>query len=356
MQLDIIHEKAIDLFVAGKRQHEVATELNVTTRTIRRWCEDEEFSKTLSTQHRISRNLELGERAQVGRDRRDIHRKTMEQLLSLLSDPETPASLRAVCLKLGMQDAQFDQRQFEAQEWRERVHAERAAERRASQAATLELMNARGMLNRSEKFLDAMKVNGAARTAGVPTSSIPSPAPTVNKTPNAGTEVRSETPALRPNPARPQAAPVKPVRPIRGEPQYRTKADKTGHAFRNPGVPPGQMRTEDGGLRTESQAAEIADARQTRHAGQAIIDRICAEIIRASFARETIRPDFMRSQVLIHTLASTRYGRARQAAVRNRRPGESVRNAGQTSSSKVYLHHDSQKKSPPTQVLKEARA
>jgi hypothetical protein len=299
MQLDIIHEKAIDLFVAGKRQHEVASELNVTTRTIRRWCEDEEFSNALSTQHRITRNLELGERAQVGRDRRDIHRKTMEQLLTLLSNTDAPPSLRAVCLKLGMQDAQFDQRQFEAQEWRERVHAERAAERRASQAATLELMNARGMLNRSEKFLDAMKVNGATRASGVH-----SPAPTVNKTPKPETVVQAETPAPLSSSARPQAASVKPVSPIRNSPQNRTKADKTGHALRNPGVAPGVNSTtappkaapESPSLHTETKRA----------AALKIIDRISAEVVRATFDRETIRSDFMTSQLLVHTLVNHR--------------------------------------------------
>jgi hypothetical protein len=291
MQLDIIHEKAIDLFVAGKRQHEVASELNVTTRTIRRWCEDEEFSNALSTQHRITRNLELGERAQVGRDRRDIHRKTMEQLLTLLSNTDAPPSLRAVCLKLGMQDAQFDQRQFEAQEWRERVHAERAAERRASQAATQELMNARGMLNRSEKFLDAMKVNREQAIAtvraedpvaenrngsGVPTASRPQK--------SARPAAANATQSVVPQPPRPA---VKPVSPIRNSPQNRTKADKTGHALRSLGVPPGPR----------SMHAE------TRDAGLAIIDRISAEVVRASFDRDKLRPDFRTSQLLVHTLA-----------------------------------------------------
>jgi hypothetical protein len=221
MHLDIIHEKAIDLFVAGKRQCQVAAELNVTARTVRRWCEDEAFSKALSTQHRITRNLELGDRLQVGRDRRDIHRKTMEQIQALLNNTDAPIPLRALCLKPGMQDAQFDQRQFEAQEWRESVQAARVEERRANQAAHMELMKASNALNRSEKFLEAITI---PRIAGVPPAGIPVRNEPENRTKADKGGNSTPKPAVSPAPS--ESASVETV-------------DKSGAAIRNPGVPPG---------------------------------------------------------------------------------------------------------------------
>ena len=306
MHLDLIHEKAIDLFVAGKRQHEVALELNVTPRTIRRWCEDAHFAAALAAQHRISRALELGERAQVARDRREIHRKTMEQIQALLHDPEAPLPLRALCLKLGMQDAQFEQRQCDAQEWRESVQAARAAEKRASHAAQQELMRASGALDRSENLFDALKLSREQAIANVfakyPLDETQEECgdehdddATPQKVPATPTAVAAPAPTLKGAPTTTRTAPapilqsppprVQPVSPIRNAPQKGTKADKTGHA--------------------PSPAPEAdAEAQSRRNAGTALIDRACREALPERMGRDKSALRFTLSQQVAHELAS----------------------------------------------------
>ena len=125
MPLDPLHEQAIDLFVAGMKQKQVAKELKVSPRTIRRWGENPEFVADLEKQHELARKLEQDEMEVIRREHLELQRLALRQLKAYLDDPNTPRALRVQCLRMSMQAVKFNL----AQEWREHIYEERKEER-----------------------------------------------------------------------------------------------------------------------------------------------------------------------------------------------------------------------------------
>ena len=134
MTLDTIHEKAIDLLVAGKKQIEVARELGLSDRTLRRWSEQPEFIRELDHQFELRGNLERDERSKSGRLRRGFHHLSVQRLMSLIADPMTPNDVRIQCLRIGVQDQQADIRQSANQDFRNFVYLDRKNERLENEA------------------------------------------------------------------------------------------------------------------------------------------------------------------------------------------------------------------------------
>ena len=132
-KLEPVHENAIDLLVAGMKQIEVAKELGVNPRTVRRWTDSELFIKELEKAHVQARKLHQDELALFNAERLATQRTAMSQIHAALKDPNTPFEMRALCLKLTMQDIQASQRQQTAQAWREKVHAEKRADHLAKE-------------------------------------------------------------------------------------------------------------------------------------------------------------------------------------------------------------------------------
>lgn len=225
--LEPIHEKAIDLFVAGKKQNEIAQELNVNPRTLRRWSDNEIFIKELRAQHAQTRKLEQDERAEFARRKLAFHTLVLDQLETLLKDPQTPPQLRAACLKLGMQDIQATRRLDDAREWREELYQRNRADRLAKEAAAREdhvkIMQASHKLTTAGKFFDNLpmfrKDRDEADTSGQsPSEPAGAPAPeTAAAKPPAGKADKTGHPP-------PIVQPVKPFRYPRPE----KKADTSG--------------------------------------------------------------------------------------------------------------------------------
>ncbi len=129
MNLEPLHEKAIDLFVAGKKQHEVAQELNVNPRTVRRWAEEDKFVAELNKHHALARKLQQDEAAEIARENRELRKLGRNRIRAILEDPNASDYLVIQTLKLLQQEERLERRAAEAQAWREFVHNDKKAER-----------------------------------------------------------------------------------------------------------------------------------------------------------------------------------------------------------------------------------
>ena len=225
-RLEPIHEQAIDLFVAGKKQIEIAQELNVNPRTLRRWSDSELFVKELRAQHAQARKLEQDERAEFARRKLAFHTLVLDQIETLLKDPQTPPQLRAVCLKLGMQDIQATRRLDDAREWREELYQRNRADRLAKEAAAREdhvkIMQASYKLNSAGKFFDNLPMFRKAGAEADKSGQAPS-APAVPLAP----ETANAKPAVEKAGKTGHPPVVQPVKPFR-YPRPEKKADTSG--------------------------------------------------------------------------------------------------------------------------------
>lgn len=230
-KLEPIHEKAIDLFVAGKKQIEIAEELNVNPRTLRRWSDSELFIRELHTQHAQARKLEQDERAEFARRKLAFHTLVLDQLESLLKDPQTPPQLRAACLKLGMQDIQATRRLEDARQWREELYQRNRADRLAKEAAQREdhmkIMQASNSLKNAAQIFDVLpmfrKDQSEADKSGMSPSG-PGVQPIPDSEAPAKPDEREEPKADKTGQAPPLVRPVKTFRYPRPE----KKADTSG--------------------------------------------------------------------------------------------------------------------------------
>jgi hypothetical protein len=218
-KLEPIHDQAIDLFVAGKKQHEIAKELNVNVRTLRRWSDSELFMKELHRQHEQSRKLDQDARAEFNRRRFAFHELVINQLETLLKDPATPPQLRAACLKIGIQDMQATSRQTDAQTWREHVYEEKKAERLAKEAASREdratITSASNKMDQSTNLIEHL-LGYAAKAGKTGQTTIEADSDEVEDedvTPNETSAAKKADKSGHPAPAIPPI--VKPVQPFR---------------------------------------------------------------------------------------------------------------------------------------------
>ncbi len=127
--LEPLHEKAIDLFVSGKKQHEVAKELDVNPRTVRRWAEEELFVSELNKHHALARKLQQDEAAEIARENRELRKLGRNRIRAILEDPKSSDYLVIQSLKLLQQEERAERRAEEAQAWREFVYNDKKAER-----------------------------------------------------------------------------------------------------------------------------------------------------------------------------------------------------------------------------------
>jgi transposase len=164
MQLEPIHERAIDLLVSGRRQIAVAKELNVSTRTLRRWGAEPEFIAELQKQHELSRKLTAAAEDEVRKQRREVQIAALKQIRNLIEDEKTPESLRTECLRIVHDDQRQWARQEAAQEWREFLYYEKQRQEEERKAAEAAFM---------AKLAGAMPADGGAVKASYRPMSAP---------------------------------------------------------------------------------------------------------------------------------------------------------------------------------------
>jgi len=161
MNLEPLHEKAIDLFVMGKKQYQVAAELNVNPRTVRRWADEEKFVAELNKQHSLARKLEQDEAAEAARELSELRKLARKRMRVILEDPEASDYLLVQTIKLLQQEDRIERRAEEAQAWREYVHHDKKAERveKANQDREehTKLINASHRVDGMFDFLEAQK-------------------------------------------------------------------------------------------------------------------------------------------------------------------------------------------------------
>ena len=161
MNLEPLHEKAIDLFVSGKKQHEVARELNVNPRTIRRWAEEENFVAELNKHHALARKLQQDEAAEVARENRELRKLGRNRIRAILEDPNASDYLVIQTLKLLQQEERLERRAEEAQAWREFVHHDKKADRlekeRVDREEHTKLINASHRVDTMLNMMEAQK-------------------------------------------------------------------------------------------------------------------------------------------------------------------------------------------------------
>jgi hypothetical protein len=122
MEIEAIHERAIALIVAGKRQCVIARELEIGVRTLRRWASDEQFTAELKAQREFARQLAGEQLADDIRLERQIAEHGARRICELIDDPKTPDAVRNQCLRISQNIISQRARREQSQEWREFVY------------------------------------------------------------------------------------------------------------------------------------------------------------------------------------------------------------------------------------------
>jgi hypothetical protein len=204
MPLSAVQTQALALLVAGKKIVDVAASLKICDRTLRRWKQDPEFAKELADEIESAEGYAALQNAEAEKVKAEASHESMKFLRSVMNNKDNDAAFRLRAAMYIQQVSLQSAKAADARKWRAFVYHDRKNE-----------------------------------------------------------SAQKKTPAAVANPEsiKPAAAPIE-------------KADKTGHSpmtqppsaaqtdtppVRNPGVPPGQFKTEDQGLRTEPQADEIPD-------------------------------------------------------------------------------------------------
>ena len=129
MTLEPIHDRAIDLILAGKRQYEIALELNVSARTLRRWNKVEAFREELETQRNGARNIAQTVMAIAAEEQAAFARNAMDEAFKLLKSDDTKLQLQAIALSMKMMQQQ--RRQESNEKWREFVYFDKLERKEA---------------------------------------------------------------------------------------------------------------------------------------------------------------------------------------------------------------------------------
>ena len=236
MNLEPLHEKAIDLFVAGKKQHEVAQELNVNPRTVRRWAEEDKFVAELNKHHALARKLQQDEAAEIARENRELRKLGRNRIRAILEDPNASDYLVIQTLKLLQHEERLERRAEEAQAWREFVFQDKKAERQEQANRDREeyekRINAMKQTSPAEVMLNMMKAQEEAAVAKIRADIAAEKAAKADKSGH-GRTPPVLTPPKADKTGHGQTVPsVQPVQPFR-YPRPEKKADKSGQ----PAVP-----------------------------------------------------------------------------------------------------------------------
>ena len=129
MTLEPIHDRAIDLILAGKRQYEVAAELNISTRTLRRWNKVEAFREELETQRNGARAIAQTVMAVAAEEQAAFARNAMNEVFTMLKSDDQNLKLRAIGLSMKMM--QQHDRLASNEKWREFVYFDKLERKEA---------------------------------------------------------------------------------------------------------------------------------------------------------------------------------------------------------------------------------
>jgi hypothetical protein len=135
MEIEAIHERAVELLVSGKRQYVVAKELGIGVRTLRRWASDEKFTAELRSQRECANKLAAEQLAEEALVERQLAKEGARKICELINDPKTPDKIRVQCLRISQIVVTQRARRAEAQEWREFVYFDKIARAEEKEAA-----------------------------------------------------------------------------------------------------------------------------------------------------------------------------------------------------------------------------
>ena len=127
--LEPVHEKAIDLLVAGKNQTETALLIGVNPRTLRRWIDEEKFRAELTRQHQLAREFHRAAAAEEEREERELRKLGRQRIRKILEDENAKPAELIECLKVLQRGEQIEKREEQAQKWREFVYFDKKQER-----------------------------------------------------------------------------------------------------------------------------------------------------------------------------------------------------------------------------------
>jgi hypothetical protein len=154
MQLEAIHERAIELLVSGKRQNVVAKELDIGVRTLRRWAGDDTFIAELKSQRECATKLHAEQLAETTRLEHQILANGANKICELINDPKTPDNVRIQCLRISQSLLTQCTRREQAQEWREFVYFDKIAREEAKEAAEKKQRNLLQAIDDAERTIN----------------------------------------------------------------------------------------------------------------------------------------------------------------------------------------------------------
>jgi hypothetical protein len=135
MQIEAIHERAVELLVSGKRQYVVAKELGIGVRTLRRWASDDKFMAELRSQRECANKLAAEQLATEALLQQQVAERGAKRLCELIDDAKTPPAVLMQCLRISQNILTQRTSRAEAQEWREFVYFDKIARAEEKEAA-----------------------------------------------------------------------------------------------------------------------------------------------------------------------------------------------------------------------------
>ena len=129
MTLEPIHDRAIDLLVAGHRQYEIAAELKISDRTLRRWIKNPDFREELETQRDGARTMAQTVMAIAAADQAAFAKNAMNLAFEMLNSHDEKTHERAIAL--GMKLIAQQERQASNEKWREFVYFDKLKRKEA---------------------------------------------------------------------------------------------------------------------------------------------------------------------------------------------------------------------------------
>jgi hypothetical protein len=179
MELEAIHERAIELLVSGKRQYVVAKELGIGVRTLRRWASDEKFMAELRSQRECANKLAAEQLAAEFMLEQQVAERGAKRLCELMDDPKTPPAVLTQCLRISQNILIQRERRGEAQEWREFLYFDKIARAEEKEAALKKELDALEAQRRADlaKFRRECQEKDASDRARQSAATTPPPSP-----------------------------------------------------------------------------------------------------------------------------------------------------------------------------------
>ncbi len=132
MKLEPTHDRAIDLLVSGHRQYEIAAELKISDRTLRRWIKNPDFREELETQRDGARTMAQTVMAIAAADQAAYAHNAINLAYDMLNSHDPKTHERAIVL--GMKLIAQQERQASNEKWREFVYFDKLKRKEAEAA------------------------------------------------------------------------------------------------------------------------------------------------------------------------------------------------------------------------------